>query len=126
MDDISTFELDTTGVVERGEAYGGRFIWDDFPPLAKDYVKAALQSAPDLYLGAPDEFHRDDFPRFDDLAPEAIAMIQQDCASLAAIGWTDGAAVWAMRQTGGSEMFPALRLYLNDGGRVTFGVARTA
>lgn len=123
MDADSNFELDTSGVVERGQAYGGRFVWDDFLPFAKGYTRAALQSVPDLYLGAPDEFHRDDFPSFDDLAGKTVTMILRDCED-GADGERGGQLFWDMRQRGEFGLVvPPIRIHLNDDGKIVFGAA---
>lgn len=123
---VGPFAPDTSGVVKVPTGKDGishHYLWADFPLLVQGYAEAALQSVPDIYLGAPDKYHRDDYPSFTDFASEAITMIQRDCAALAEYGWKDGAEAWAMRQTGDSELFPARRIYLNDAGKIVFGTA---
>ena len=123
------FTLDTSSVVERGEAYGGRFVWEDFDPFTQGYVEALFESAwPDLLQqliakGMSEAADHDDSvqPEFSDLSPEALAMILRDCAALSkyyAKSVGGGSKAWSDRHSGEWPGFPPLTPHLSDCGRV--------
>lgn len=127
---MTIFQLDTSGVVTLNkfdpEAYMGypeHVNWDRLSPFAQGYVEALLRG---LYENYEQQVAAYRF-RFDNLAPETLARIIEDCATLerraAYMVPTDaeqGAITWASRQRGDIADFPPLTLSLGDDGKVVF------
>jgi len=125
-----TYQLDTSGAIERGEAYGGRCIWTDLDPFTQGYVEAVFTGASvDLHAEWLDRVDPYRSPGFSDLAPETLARIIEDCArfliAYPAAREPDvpgarlvGGYVWTNRQGGDYPDFPPLTVSLGDDGKV--------
>ena len=115
-----TFQLDTTGFVDmRSRPVVRR--WSDLDAFTQGYVEAMFVSI------CPEEDGSREMrtPRFDDLAPETLARIVEDCARYRAIvggtwvgGPSAGRDLWAERQVGNFPLYPPLTAYLGDDGKV--------
>lgn len=123
-------KFDTSGAIERGQAYGGQFIWSDFSPLAQGYVEAmAAWCAKNCIAISLRNFS------FDMLAAEAVTMILSDCEA-----WLDeftgrsknvirqdarcGREFYRIRQEGKRRTFPPVRMFVRDDGKVMLEIAK--
>lgn len=123
-----TSQLDTSGDVERGEAYGGQAFWSDLSPFTQGYIEALFADHGDALTEAPE----DAIPGigatkgFSDLAPETLARIIADCGRWVRLwplseGLEQGRRFWALQQGGmGTHHFPSLTVQLGDDGKVRF------
>lgn len=102
-----TVALDTSGTVPKPSTphhVTGSWAWSDLDPFTQGYVRAALrESAATMQIRVVGNIVAD--PGFADLAPETLAAIMKDCATMqgvykAAKSEADGATAYRLRQTG--------------------------
>ncbi len=137
-DNPMTFQLDTTGFVQRwvpahgdrqGYAGPSRMGWPDLDAFTQGYVEALKTSHP--FAGAASGETSEDVLdwAFSDLAPETLARIIADCDGRLRQSGDFGAAqptavagrsFWNNRQLNRRIGFPPLTVQLGDDGKVRF------
>jgi len=134
---LTEFTLDTSGVVLMppidgvSHTHPPHWRWSDLSPFAQGYVEALMrENYAELHRAAwqhlilpPDDVR----VGFSDLHPEARAMILKACNAVEEV-YTElfqpdalrrmGARFWERRQQGLFTLFPPLRVYLDDDGKV--------
>lgn len=136
-----TFNLDTSGAVMMSVFEPGTvpsppwLVWSDLSPFEQGYVEALFAAQANNWFGKPSLSSGPGTIRyvgFSDLAPEALALILRDCASMQnfatglgvkKIGETQGRGFWISRNNGTMQhawraAFPPLTPYLGDDGKV--------
>lgn len=131
----SAWTLDTAGAVECSDPAKPCIChartWEQLSPFVQGYVRALYETA-NLRLAFRTSYGEHHRPaQFSDLAPEALALILEDCANFENFtsglgfktGEVEGRRFWNGRAKGQltgawGAAFPPLRVYLDDAGKV--------